>query len=109
MEIPFDKKFEEIDGESLLPLFNGQKVTEKFAYSETGNPLKEKAPPKESNTFSIRTSNWKLIFNRYNNTRELYDLKADPNEKCNLHGQNTEIEEKLWSEMQKIRFSKSRK
>lgn len=109
LEIPFDKKFEEIDGESLLPLFNGQKVTEKFAYSETGNPLKEKAPPKESNTFSIRTSNWKLIFNQYNNTRELYDLKADPNEECNLHGQNTEIEEKLWSEMQKIRFSKSRK
>ena len=51
----------------------------------------------------------KEIFNQYNNTRELYDLKADPNEECNLHGQNTEIEEKLWSEMQKIRFSKSRK
>ncbi len=102
LKIPLDNNFEKIDGESLLPLFRGEKVSEKLAYSESGNPLKEKAPPKEPNTFSVRTSNWKLIYNQYNNTKELYDLKSDPNEENNLQKQNLEIESKLWQEMQKI-------
>jgi len=102
LKIPMDDNFAKIDGESLLPLFRGEKITEKFAYSETGNPLKEKAPPKEPNTFSVRTSNWKLIYNQYNNTKELYDLLLDPNEENNLHEQNLEIEAELWQKMQEI-------
>ena len=100
--VPLDEKFSKIDGESLLPLFSGQKILEKFAYSETANPLKDKAPPEEPNTYSIRSSNWKLIYNQHNNTKELYDLKSDPDEENSLAGQNMEIEDKLWKEMQKI-------
>ena len=107
LKIPLDNNFSKIDGESLLPLFKGGKITEKFAYSETGNPLREKAPPKKPNTFSVRLSNWKLIFNQYDNTKELYDLISDPNEENNLHGKNLEIELKLWHEMQKIQTQKS--
>ena len=67
--------------------------------SETGNPLDEKAPPKEPNVKSIRTSKWKLIFNEYNDTKELYNLLLDPDENKNLIGTDIEIEKKLWEEL----------
>lgn len=102
LNIDLDSNYEVLDGESLLPLINGVKSEERFAFSETGNPLDKKQPPKEPNTRSIRTSKWKLIFNEYNNTRELYDLENDPNEENNLSGKGFEIEKKLWSEMTKI-------
>ena len=93
-------KFEKIDGESLFPLIQGDIVEEKYAFSETGNPLKEKRPPENPNTKSIRTSSWKLIYNEYNNSKELYDLKSDPTEEHNLVGSNLEIEKTLWEKMQ---------
>ena len=56
-------------------------------------------PPKIPNVKSIRTSKWKLIFNEYNNTKELYDLENDPDEKINLAGKGLEIEQTLWNEI----------
>jgi arylsulfatase A-like enzyme len=103
LDIPIDSNYELFDGESLLPLFNGEKISEKFAYSETGNPLQEKAPPKKPNTHSIRTSNWKLIYNSHNETKELYNLKDDPQENQNLIGKNLEIENTLWNELIRIK------
>jgi len=100
LEIPLSEKFEKIDGESLIPLIKGNTIEEKFAFSETGNPLKSKRPPENPNTKSIRTSKWKLIFNEYNNSKELYDLENDPTEKDNLAGKNLKIEEILWKEIQ---------
>lgn len=97
--IELDKSFEKLDGESLIPLINGKEHLEKIAYSETGNPLKNNAPPKEPNTKSVRTSKWKLIFNEYNNSKELYNLENDPDEEQNLIGTNTEIERKLWKSL----------
>ena len=102
LEIKLDPNFESLDGESLIPLINGEKVEEKMALSESGNPLDKKEPPKEPNTRSIRTSKWKLIFNEYNNTKELYDLEKDPYENNNLIEKNLEIEETLWNQMLKI-------
>lgn len=99
LKIPFDSTYEEIDGKSLLPLIKNQKFDELLAYSETANPLKENAPPKSPNTKSVRTSEWKLIFNEYNDTKELYNLKNDPNEENNLIGQNLEIEEILFAKL----------
>jgi arylsulfatase A-like enzyme len=101
LNIPIDSSFEELDGQSLVPLINGQDVKENFAFSETGNPLNDKAPPKIPNIKSIRNSNWKLIYNEYNKTRELYDLKNDPNEENNLSGKNLEIEDVLLEEISK--------
>ena len=100
--ISTDTKYEKIDGVSLLPIIEGQTCDENIAFSETGNPLKEKAPPKEPNIKSVRTSKWKLIINEYNNTRELYNLEEDPNEKENLSGSGLKIEQILWSEFLKI-------
>ena len=95
VEIPLDKKYESIDGESLMPLIKGEKIPEKIAYSETGNPLQDTRPPKEPNTKSVRTSRWKLILNEYDDTRELYDLLNDPSENKNLSGTGLGIENEL--------------
>ncbi len=102
MNISLDTKYEKLDGISLLPLIQGQEIPEMMAFSETGNPQKEKAPPKKPNIKSIRTSKWKLIWNEYNNTKELYNLKNDPKEEENLVENNLDEESHLWSELKKI-------
>lgn len=103
--IGLDPKYEKLDGISLLPLINGNKIPEPPAYSETGNPLDKKEPPKEPNTSSIRTSKWKLIYSQHNQTKELYDLENDPKEEKNLIGTGMPIEDSLWKELQKIQSS----
>ena len=102
LQINLDQNFESIDGISLLPAIKGKKMEERIAFSETGNPLDQNRPPKVPNTKSIRTSKWKFIFNEYNNTKELYDLKSDPHEMNNLINTRLEIENELWKELQKI-------
>ena len=94
-----DSEFEQLDGESLIPLQIGKKMKEKIAYSETGNPFNQSKPPKEPNTMSVRTSKWKLIQNKHNNTEELYDLENDPSETTNLAGTNLYIENVLRKEL----------
>ena len=102
LNIPIDTSYETIDGQSLLPLIKGESVEEKIAFTETGNPLKSNKPPKLPNTKSIRTSQWKLIINEYNDTKELYNLIEDPDEKTNLIEQNLPIEKELFNEFLKI-------
>jgi len=102
LNIPFDNNYEKIDGTSLMPLIQGLSIPEQIAYSETGNPLDKKAPPKEPNTKSIRTSKWKLISNQYDNSKELYNLELDPGEEKNLFGKGEQIESLLWQELQKL-------
>ena len=102
LNIPLDEAYSNLDGKSLLPLIDGKSFSEDYAFSETGNPLNEKSPPKEPNTKSIRTSEWKLIFNEYNDTKELYNLQLDPDENNNLIGTGEKIEELLWFELQNL-------
>ena len=100
--IPLDENFEKIDGVSLKPIIEGESMVEKIAFSETGNPLDSNTPPKKPNTKSVRTSKWKLIYNEYNDSKELYDLEKDPDENENLIGTGLEIEERLWKELVRI-------
>ena len=102
LEISLDNKFSNLDGISLLPLMKGEIIPEFYAFSETGNPLNEKSPPKEPNVKSIRTSNWKLILNEHDVSKELYNLKSDPKELKNLIGTGEKIEEILWIELQNL-------
>ena len=102
LNIPFDNNYEKIDGTSIMPLIHGLSIPEQIAYSETGNPLDKKTPPKEPNTKSVRTSKWKLISNQYNNSKELYNLELDPDEEKNLFGKGEQIESLLWQELQKL-------
>ena len=103
-KIKLDPTFEIMDGQSLLPIINGETLKELPAFSESGNPVESKEPPQEPNIRSIRTSNWKLIFNEYNGTKELYNLKEDPDEKENLIDTGLEIQNQLWEEMEAIRL-----
>lgn len=103
--IKLDLAYEIPDGMSLMPLIGGEKIPEATAYSETGNPLDKKEPPKEPNIMSIRTSTWKLVYNRHNQTMELYDLVNDPKEEKNLAGTGLQIEKTLWYELEKIQKS----
>ena len=105
LDIPLDPEYESLDGESLLPLFNGKNFPEKLAFSETGNPLQDTKPPKEPNTRSVRTSKWKFIVNEHNNTTELYNLESDPQEQNNISGTGLEIETFLAEELNKIKNS----
>jgi len=100
--VPTDQNYQKLDGISLIPLIKGNELPENIAFSETGNPLDENKPPKEPNTKSVRTSSWKLIYNEYNDTKELYNLKVDPKEENNLINLNKKEEELLWLELQKI-------
>ena len=102
LEINFDDSFDSFDGVSLIPLIMGTRTLENIAYSETANPLDAKAPPKSPNTKSVRTSEWKLIYNEYNNSKELYNLIQDPLEENNLVNTDLEIEKFLWNELQKL-------
>ena len=102
LNISLDTTYSNLDGESLLPLIDGKSFSENYAFSETGNPLHEKSPPKEPNTKSIRSSEWKLIFNDYNQTKELYNLQLDPDETNNLIGTGEKIEEVLWIELKNL-------
>jgi len=99
LDIEIDKSFETFDGESLIPLINKDNFKEKYAFSETGNPLNDSQPPKTPNTKSIRTSEWKLIFNEYDNSKEFYNLVNDPNEEENIIGQNNELEKIFMNEL----------
>jgi len=101
-EIPIDENFKKIDGRSLVPIINGEKIDEDFAFSETGNPQNDSAPPKKPNVKSIRTSEWKLIFNEYNDTKELYNLSIDPDENNNLIGKNENMEQVLWEKLKQV-------
>ena len=101
LNIELDENFNPLDGVSLIPLINGKPFDEKIAYTETGNPLKFNSPPKKPNTKSVRMPKWKLIFNEYNNTKELYDLENDPDENNNLAGTGLKIENLLFTELKK--------
>ncbi len=100
--ISLDEISSNLDGVSLTPLIHGTSFGELYAFSETGNPLHDKIPPKEPNVKSIRTSQWKLILNEYNDTKELYNLKTDPDENKNLIGTGEKMEEILWKELKRL-------
>lgn len=101
-DFKIDHNYEKFDGVSLIPLLQNQSMEELISYTETANPLESSEPPKKPNTKCVRTSKWKLIFNEHDDSKELYDLEKDPDEKINLIHENLEIQELLWSELQKI-------
>mgnify|MGYP003956251223 FL=1 len=102
LEIKEDKNYEKMDGVSLLNAMKGEQFNERYVFTETGNPLNERAPPKKPNTESIRTSQWKLIYNEYDDSKELYNLKDDPSEENNLIEEEISIKEELWNSLKDI-------
>ena len=102
LDLEHDKNYNKIGGRSLIPLFNGSSMEEEIAFSETGNPLYEKKPPKEPNTRSVRTSKWKYIKNIYDESEELYDIINDPNEEKNIIDIDSKVSNELRYKMNEI-------
>jgi arylsulfatase A-like enzyme len=68
------------EGRSLVPqLFYGKEDLDRFVFAETNAGGKQRA---------AIGSRWKLIYYIANNLHELFDLKADPEEKQNLAPRN---------------------
>lgn len=65
-------------GTSLLPLIKKGKYNVRYAFSEVETG--------EARLKSIRTEDWKLIYNTKKNEYELYNLRDDPQELKNLVG-----------------------
>ncbi len=101
LDIKEDPKYNKMQGVSLMSALNGEQEN-RIAFSQSGNPLKNKEPPEEPNVWAIRTEKWKLIKNLHNNTEELYNLENDPSEENNLIGANLDIEEDLREKLQDI-------
>ncbi len=101
LNIPTKEGYKPMQGKSFLPCIDG-KEEERIAYSETGGLGGPTPSPEIHNVQSVRANQWKLIYNKTNKKKELYDLVKDKEEKNNLAGKGLEIEEKLWKEMQKI-------
>ena len=64
-------------GESLLPLLNHASAPERPAISQIGGS-------EEGELVSLNSGEYKLIWDKKNNTHELYHLSSDPEEKNNI-------------------------
>ncbi len=73
-----------LEGEDLLPVLNGEKVShDRILYWEHfGNK-------------AVRKGDWKLVSDKEDNTWHLYDLGSDPSETQDLSGKYPEKEEEL--------------
>jgi arylsulfatase A-like enzyme len=101
LKIPHKDEYKKIQGKSLLPFIYGNEE-DRVAYSETGGLGGPTPSPEVHNLQSVRTNEWKFIYNKSNKNKELYNLANDNKEKKNLAGKNIEIEEKLWNQMQNL-------
>jgi len=86
---------EEIDGESLVPLFSNSTEKNSYAYIETGarNFKNAKNPTLHGNIIGLRTPKYKYWRSRNDSTKNvtLYDLQSDPNEENNIAIKNQTI------------------
>ena len=81
---------EKIDGESLIPLFNGLDMKENPAILESRINVVEGIT---SNTIGVRTSKFKYFRNINDETKDitLFDLEKDPLEENNIQDKNKDI------------------
>jgi arylsulfatase A-like enzyme len=70
-----------VQGQSLLPLIEGESSGKKFVLSQNQN---------ERRRFALRSTQYKLIFDYDSQEAELYDLAADRGEQVNLAEQAPE-------------------
>ena len=99
LSIPIDKKYEIMQGESLMSFINGSGKS-KIAFSQSGNPLNTGQPPKEPNVWAVRTNEWKFIRNIHDQSEELYSLNDDPKEEHNVITKFPEIADTLRKELE---------
>jgi len=88
--------FNRIEGESLLKIMDGNKCEDLPAYIETCEEVSRKNWLHfKRHYIGLRTGNWKFIIDKLNGTKQLYDLKKDPNELHNIVNQQEGIAQEL--------------
>ena len=92
IQMEFD--FETVEGRSVLPLINGQRMEEIPAFIE--NAVRRN-PTRPGNCIGVRTSDFKYYRARNNSKKKvcLYDLKNDPDEVHNIASEQREMVEKM--------------
>jgi arylsulfatase A-like enzyme len=91
---------EGVDGVSLVRLMVGHHRADLHAYSETRHEVSVNELDKlRSHFVSLRTPRWKLILNRLDGTKQLYDLWKDPAERQNVWSQYKGIANYLEKEL----------
>ena len=90
-----------VEGRSLMPLINGEKMEELPACMEACGVV---IPDKTKWLRGIRTSEYKFMYAPYNKEvpEELYDLKGDPDEKKNIVKERPEIAQILKKKLTEI-------
>lgn len=88
-----------LDGSSLKPYISGKKDKDLPAYMETYHEISNDNWNPKSDFTGLRTGKWKLIINKLNKEKQLYDLESDPDEISNLSNKKPEkvkaLEKKL--------------
>lgn len=87
-------------GQSLWPAM----LTGDTSYLH-GWVVMDATPDRSKRIVGIRTERWKLIVNQEKNTKELYDLSSDPDERSNVAALYPSIvedlESRLWAELER--------
>ncbi len=85
--------FLEIDGKSLMPVILGKDTDDRMCFCSTAylDQMQEGVINKVVQKFACRDKSWKLIYDRENDTYQLYDLNNDPNEKQNLADEQDDV------------------
>ena len=96
---------EKIQGRSLVPILNGDKLEEIPVYIETGNAEHDNV----GNTIGVRTSKYKYLRNRYDKNLDirLFSIIDDPLELKNLGKIKPEVVDKLESNLKQIMENKT--
>ena len=92
---------EQIEGKSLLPIINGEKMNEEPALIE--NQILD--PDDDDVVIGVRTSSYKYFRDRYDKKNKscLFDLKNDPHEKNNIVTERSDIVEQMEDLLAKYR------
>jgi arylsulfatase A-like enzyme len=104
--INLNQPLQEIEGDSLVPLINGEKIVEKPALIE--NQLLD--TDDDDIVIGIRTSNYKYFrqINDINTKVCLFDLKNDPQEENNIASTSPDIVNQMENLLMKYRKNKSK-
>ena len=90
IDLPFD--YEKVEGRSIFPLIQGQKMDSEPAFIEN---QEFRLPTRPGNLIGVRTDEYKFWRARSNPNKHvgLFDLKNDPNELINLAKQRPDLVE----------------
>ncbi|WP_313021514.1 sulfatase family protein [Atlantibacter hermannii] len=91
-----------IDGESIVPVLEGKNLTRhKPILTSIDMPFQDDP----TDMWELRDGDWKMIFDRENKPKYLYNLKLDRSETMNQLGKQPEVEKRLVAAFETYKYS----